>query len=289
MCAFVNYFRKSLLLNQQSVTNRFLRGEAGTKLALTMRSLISLCIVCAIFGAAASLSLAQKAARTPVLVELFTSEGCETCPPADKYLQRLLQEQPVGGVEIIAMAEHVDYWNRLGWTDPFSSPLFSQRQKYYAGFLKHDSVYTPQIIVNGTRELRGKDGTMPIEDAAKDPTGSIKLSIESAGEDAVSIGLKITKLLDIANGDHAVVMIAITEDDLSSNVLRGENSGRKLKHMAVARSLHSYRPSFGEETIVAANLTLGTDWKRDELSVVAFVQEVESRRVLASARIKLKQ
>lgn len=210
------------------------------------------------------------------------------CPSAEKFLERLLQEQPIGGVEIIAMAEHVDYWNRLGWTDPFSSPVFSQRQKYYAGFFKHDSVYTPQIIVNGTREMRGKDGMRPIEDSAKDPMGSIKISIESADESKVSLILKITGLPSITIGDRAVVMIAVTEDDLSSKVLRGENSGRKLKHMAVVRTLHTYRPSFGEETIVAADLPLGTNWKRDELSVVAFVQEVESRRVLASARLELK-
>ena len=92
----------------------------------------------------------------------------------------------------------------------------------------------------------------------------------------------------MAIGDRAVVMIAVTEDDLSSKVLRGENSGRKLKHMAVVRTLHSYQPSFGEETIVAADLTLGTNWKRDELSVVAFVQELDSRRVLAMARIEIK-
>jgi len=253
-----------------------------------MRSLISLCIYFAVFGAAASGAFAQTSSRTPVLVELFTSEGCETCPPADKFLQRLLQEQPIGGVEIIAMAEHVDYWNRLGWTDPFSSPLFSNRQKYYAGFFKHDSVYTPQIIVNGTRELLGKDGMRPIEDAAKDPMGRIKLSVESANENAVSVNLKITKLPVIANGDHAIVTIAITEDDLSSNVLRGENSGKKLKHMGVVRTLHNVRPSFVEETVVSADLPLETNWKRDQLSVVAFVQEAQSRRVLASARIELK-
>jgi len=251
-----------------------------------MRSLISLCIYLAVFGVAASGGFAQK--RTPVLVELFTSEGCETCPPAEKFLQRLLQEQPINGVEIIAMAEHVDYWNRLGWTDPFSSPLFSQRQKYYAGFFKHDSVYTPQMIVNGTRELRGKDGMTPVEDAAKEPTGRIKLTIERAIDNGVWVSLKITNLPGIADGDHAVVTIAITEDDLSSNVLRGENSGRKLKHMAVVRTLQTIRQSFGEETVVTADLTLEKNWKPDDLSVVAFVQELQSRRVLASARIELK-
>ena len=254
-----------------------------------MRRLISLCIVLAVLGATVSRSFAQKAGRTPVLVELFTSEGCDTCPPAEKFLQRLLQEQPIEGVEIIAMAEHVDYWNKLGWSDPFSSASFSKRQHHYASFFKHDSVYTPQIIVNGTRELRAKDGVRAIEEAAKDPTGRIKLSVESAAENIVSLSLRITKLPAISIGDRAIVTLAIVEDDLISNVLRGENSGRRLTHMAVVRSLRSIGESAGEETILSADLKLETSWKRDDLSVVAFVQEAESRRVLAAARIELKR
>jgi hypothetical protein len=254
-----------------------------------MRSLISLYILSALLGATATGSLAQKTARTPVLIELFTSEGCETCPAADKYLQQLLREQPIGGVEIIAMAEHVDYWNRLGWTDPFSSALFSKRQNYYADFFKHDSVYTPQIIVNGIRELRGKDGTKPIEEAANGSTGSIKLSIENVRENTVSIGVTIANLPPISTGDRAVVSLAVTEDDLDSNVLRGENSGRKLKHMAVVRSLRAIGEASGERTGLSADVALETNWKRDDLGLVAFVQETNGRRVLASARIRLKQ
>ena len=223
-----------------------------------------------------------------MLLELFTSEGCDTCPPAEKYLERLLQEQPIAGVEIIAMAEHVDYWNRLGWTDPFSSPLFSDRQKDYASFFKLDSVYTPQIIVNGTRELRAKDGVKAIQEAAKDPTGTIKINIESAVENTVSLTLRIAKLPVLSRGDRAMVIVAVIENDLSSNVLRGENSGRKLKHMAVVRALRSIGESSVKETIFSAVFPLEKNWKRDDLSVVAFVQEAESRRVLASARIELK-
>lgn len=254
-----------------------------------MRSLVSLFLVLTIFGTAASRSFAQQTARTPVLVELFTSEGCDTCPPADKYLQKLLKEQPIAGVEIIAMAEHVDYWNRLGWTDPFSSALFSKRQHYYASFLKHESVYTPQMIVNGTRELRGKDGVKPMEEAAKDASGRIKLKIEEMAENTVSLSLRITQLPKITIGDHAIVTLAIIEDDLESNVLRGENSGRKLQHMAVARILRNIGEASGDETKLSADLTLEKDWKLDDLSVVAFVQEVESRRVLAAVRIGLKR
>jgi hypothetical protein len=198
-----------------------------------MRSLISLCIALALFSAAASLSL-HKSRTDAGARQLFTSEGCETCPPADKYLQSLLQRQPIEGVEIIAMAEHVDYWNRLGWTDPFSSPLFSDRQKDYAGFFKLDSVYTPQIIVNGTRELRAKDGVKAIEEAAEDPTGSIKISIESAVENTVSLTLRITKLPVVSRGDRGC------DDRYHRRRSELERSARreqraKLKHMAVVR------------------------------------------------------
>jgi hypothetical protein len=251
-----------------------------------MRSVISFCISAAILGAAVLGVLAQK--RTPVLVELFTSEGCDTCPPADKYLQRLLQEQPIAGVEIIAMAEHVDYWNRLGWIDPFSSALFSIRQQSYATFFKHESVYTPQIIVNGTHELRAKDGVKALEEAARDSMGSIKLEIKSAAEDTVSVTLRITKLPALPSRDHAVVTLAVTEDDLRSNVLRGENGGKELKHMAVVRLLRSIGPASGEETDLSTKITLEKNWKRDDLSIVAFVQDARSGRVLAAARIELK-
>ena len=254
-----------------------------------MRSLISVCILLVVFGATTSRSLAQKAGRTPVLVELFTSEGCDTCPPADKYLQRLLQEQPIEGVEIIAMAEHVDYWNRLGWTDPFSSELFSKRQQDYARVFKRDSVYTPQIIVNGTRELRGKDGMTPLAEAAKDASGIIRLNIETATENNLSLDIKITKLPLVTSGDHAVVMVAVTEDELISNVLRGENGGRKLTHMAIVRMLRSVGEASGKQTILSADIALEKNWKRDDLSVVAFVQEANTRRVLAATRIELKR
>ena len=113
--------------------------------------------------------------RTPVLVELFTSEGCSSCPPADVLLMQLGKEQPIPGAEVIILSQHVDYWNRLGWTDPFSSKEFSKRQEEYAFSLRVDGPYTPQMVVDGRVEFNGSNARQ-----ARDSSRS--LEGEAAGE-----------------------------------------------------------------------------------------------------------
>src|SRR5882724_10951247 len=119
---------------------------------------------------------AAETPRTPVLVELFTSEGCSSCPPADLLLSRLQQSQPIAGVEVITLSEHVDYWNQLGWTDPFSSASLTERQRQYTAVLRGDGVYTPQMIVDGKIGFVGSDRqkALPaIAEAAKAPRTGI--------------------------------------------------------------------------------------------------------------------
>jgi hypothetical protein len=231
----------------------------------------------------------------PVVVELFTSEGCSSCPPADEVLSKLDQTQPIQGVEIITLGEHVDYWNHLGWADPYSNAEFSRRQGAYSDAFKQSSVYTPQMIVDGQEEFVGANmdrARTAIAHAAQSPKASIELflSPESKGPNprAVKLSLHVRDLPPLAAGDTAEVLLAITENNLRSEVSRGENNGRSLKHSAVVRQLTTLaKISAGQNYDAEPTVNLAGAWKRENLRAVAFVQERGTRRIIGAAVLGL--
>jgi len=222
--------------------------------------------------------------KTPVLVELFTSEGCSSCPPADRVLSQLEKEQTNTDVEIITLALHVDYWNYLGWKDEFSSKSYSERQSGYAERFKLDSIYTPQMVVDGQTQFVGSNlGTAQkaISEAAKTSKTNIEFSVT---EDKLKV-----KISDLPAGENSYVWLAIAEDDLKTSVKRGENSGKTLDHVSVVRemkllgNLASTDKTF--ETEVAFKLS--PDWKKENVKFVAFVQGEKTKRVFAVNKYKL--
>jgi hypothetical protein len=232
-------------------------------------------------------SAADKALKKqPVLVELYTSEGCSSCPPADQALAFLEKQQPYAQAEIITLALHVDYWNNLDWNDEYSSPLFSQRQTVYAQKLKLDSTYTPQMIVDGRIQFVGSnlgEAGKAITEAAKSPKANIEAALNNENNENT---LKI-KISDIPKHEDSTVFLAIAENNLASNVKRGENAGKNLEHTSVVRELKPLAKleakSGNFEQEIALNIQ--PNWKTENLSYVIFIQENETRRIIGIQRI----
>ena len=226
----------------------------------------------------------SAAVRQPVLVELFTSEGCASCPPAEKNLAYLQNEQPYSDANIIALAFHVDYWDNLGWKDPFSSPLFTQRQRVYDRKFRTGSIYTPQMVVDGDIEFVGSKldkAEKAIARSVENRKGIVSLSVE--GDD---LNVKVTGLPEI---EAATVYLAIAEDGVGSDVRRGENAGKKLRHVAVTRSLTGLGRIEPGQKDYSSETTLSFDpaWNRKNLKAVVFVQENHTRNVYGVGSVRL--
>lgn len=172
---------------------------------------------------------------TPVLVELFTSEGCSSCPPADALLTRIEKEQPVPRAMAIVLSQHVDYWDQLGWRDPYSNAQFTRRQSVYAGRFQAQGNYTPQMVVDGKVEFVGSDtrrALTAIAEAAKKPKSGVRLTSVGKRPGEWTVHVEV----DAVPAD-AEVMMALVEPVATTQVMRGENGGRALQHVAIVRSL----------------------------------------------------
>jgi hypothetical protein len=230
--------------------------------------------------------------RVPVLVELFTAEGCSSCPPADVLLDKMLVAQPAVGAMLVGLGEHVDYWNASGWKDRFSSPAFTKRQQLYAARSGKQDIYTPEMVVDGGNGFAGSDvdaARRAIEQAAAAPHGVVRIEVDPRGrdKDRIAVAVDVSNLPAAAGDEPADLLVAITEDQLRTEVKHGENEGRTLTHAAVARELVTVAAVNAAAEPVRATLRIDPHWRRDALKVVAFVQQRRNRRVLATAVVPL--
>ncbi len=178
--------------------------------------------------------------RSAVLVELFTSEGCSSCPPADALLERLDRSQQTSGADLIVLSEHVDYWNDIGWKDPYSSHEYSERQSAYAAQFGLRSIYTPQMIVDGRFEFVVSDerrAREAIQNATKGMKTSVSISSSLSDDKTPILHIETGPLPASSTTESAGIFVAVADDSDESHVNGGENAGRTLKHVAVLRNI----------------------------------------------------
>ena len=219
--------------------------------------------------------------RVPVLLELFTSEGCSSCPPADRLLETLDREQPVSKADLVVVSEHVDYWNHLGWSDPFSSAAFSARQRDYAARLKTGEVYTPQLVVDGQKEFVGSDRSKAfavIGQSAHDPKIAIAITADRSGT------VHVTAPALEPGARKADLFVVLASDRMRSDVKRGENAGESLSHVSVA---YSFAKVASWNMSGALDRDFHVDIKPGPTRVIVFLQDPHTARVLGIAHMKI--
>jgi hypothetical protein len=258
----------------------------GVSRAQRCRLLLPLLLLCAASPGQTQSAVPSKAA-TPILIELFTSEGCSSCPPADAWLKQIDVSQPIPGAQAIVLSEHVDYWNHDGWKDPYSSSFFTDRQNAYVHALAGSSPYTPEMIVDGGTELHLENQAQvaqAFQRAAKAQQLPVSISALSVDGDSPSLLRAHIDADGTAARYGADVYAVVALDHAESQVLRGENGGRHLTHAAVALSmvrigrLEKGKP-FSQD--FQTKLKPGLDPKN--LRLIVFVQESGPGSVVGSA------
>jgi hypothetical protein len=217
-------------------------------------------------------------AETPVVIELFTSEGCSSCPPADALLVDLSRKSPPSGVKLILMGEHVDYWNYIGWTDRFSSAQFSERQNGYAKDFHLATVYTPQMVIDGHLELVGNDAAEVYRDISKTAAEPKPAQVSLRWEPQQKLHI----VVQAPAGERPKVLLAITEDRLSTAVGRGENGGRTLHHAAVVRQLRELGIAVNGQFETDVDVAPRSDWNSANLKVLVLVQNPATGTILGA-------
>jgi len=244
-----------------------------------MNKLACLALIAILVSSFTPLALAQ----TPVVVELFTSEGCSSCPPADAELVKLSQQRTQSGAELILLGEHVDYWNYIGWTDRFSSAQFSERQSDYGKAL-HSSVYTPQMVVDGSVEFVGNDvseAQRSIAAAAKHAKPA-QVALRWEGDNRVHVSIQSPAPARVK------VLLATTEDGLTTSVQAGENGGRTLHHAAVVRQLREIGQADKGAFEADVDIAPHPDWNAANLKLAVLAQDAATLKILGAATVAYK-
>ncbi|HEV7220670.1 MAG: DUF1223 domain-containing protein [Terriglobales bacterium] len=225
--------------------------------------------------------------RSPILIELFTSEGCSSCPPADTFLEKLDSAQPVPTAELIVLSEHVDYWNHDGWKDPFSSSSYTDRQDGYKQRFGLKTVYTPEMVVDGASEFLGSDvrsAERALTDAMKSPKIPVTLSrLSIDASNTLQVHIDGDALPESSHEKEANVYLAVVLHHAESDVLKGENAGHHLGYANVVQNLKDVgvlRQGQAFSQDVSLKLQPGTD--QHNLRFVAFVQEKHQGKVLGA-------
>ncbi len=232
---------------------------------------------------------ASESATSPVLVELFTAEGCSSCPPADEFVMQLDALQPVAGAQLIVLGEHMNYWND-SWPDPYASTKLTARQEDYVRALNRSSPYTPQLIVDGTMELHLNDraGMEHIFRAAaadrKIPVRLTSIKVESGKPAHLSGNIEID---GSAEQHKTTVYLAVALDRITSKVLRGENRGKTLAHVAVVEyfsRIGTVKP--GEAFNQTFRVPLERELASTDARLVVFAQEAGNGKVVGAAMLR---
>ena len=199
------------------------------------------------------------------VVELYTSQGCSSCPPADRWLEALIESAP-DELNVLALAFHVDYWDYIGWKDRFANPRFTSRQRQLAVNNRQSSVYTPEFFVGG-REARGTDGVLNIIDRTNAMRAEIDLQL-SVSRNGNGLTLELVPSSDKHDTNGLHYRFIIYEKNLVSDVTRGENSGKILKHQNVVRYMSPARKLNPSNSQV---VSVDPQWKLDDIGVAALV------------------
>ncbi len=220
----------------------------------------------------------------PVVLELFTSQGCSSCPPADRLLTRL-GSSPEWRGKVVPLAFHVDYWNYIGWSDPFSHKAWSRRQSEYARAFGTRRVYTPQLVVQGRVDCNGSDAVC-VERAvrarlARGAEWRVELAVERAGEGKLAARVAV-RPREAGDRRRPAVLVALFEKGLETEVGRGENASKTLHNDYVVRTLaEAQAPDASGHRRVELELKPG--WRPDRLGVAAFVQDPRTKEILGAA------